>query len=476
MKINLRPLIATLFLASIVLAQATQSGQSGRRPPNFVVILCDDLGYGDLGSFGNPTIRTPNLDRMAVEGQRWTSFYAADSVCTPSRSALLTGRLPIRTGMFSDTRRVLFPDSAGGLPPSEITIAEVLKTRGYATEAIGKWHLGHLPEYLPTKQGFDSYFGIPYSNDMDATFRFSTRDEYVKFMKNPKLEYWNVPLMRNERIVERPADQSTVTERYTDEAIKFIGANRNKPFFLYLAHSMPHMPLFRSKNFENKSARGLYGDVIEELDANIGRVLDTLRRLKLERDTLVVFTSDNGPWALFDEQGGSAGLLRGSKGGTYEGGMREPTIFWRPGVIAPGVVTDIGSTLDLLPTFCALAGVQAPSDRVLDGYDLSAALLGKGHSPREMMFYWRGSKLYAVRRGSFKAHFITQSEYGGEPAVTHATPELYNLDHDPSEKWNVAAEHPDVIAEIRRIAEEHKKSIPPVENQLDKRIAKTGGK
>jgi arylsulfatase A-like enzyme len=470
MKTITRSLVALLFLTSLSLAQ------NASRSPNFVVIFCDDLGYGDVGSFGNPTIRTPNLDRMAMEGQRWTSFYAADSVCTPSRAALLTGRLPIRTGMFSDTRRVLFPDSAGGLPPSEITIAELLKMRGYATAAIGKWHLGHLAEYLPMKQGFDSYFGIPYSNDMDATFKFSARDEYFNFMKNPKREYWNAPLLRNEQVVERPADQTTITQRYTDEAIKFIGANKGKPFFLYLAHSMPHMPLFRSKNFENKSARGLYGDVIEELDANIGRLLDTLRQLKLDRNTLVVFTSDNGPWALFDEQGGSAGLLRGAKGGTYEGGMREPTIFWGPGVIKPGVVTDIGATLDLLPTFCALAGVQAPSDRVLDGYDLSPVLLGKGRSPRQTMFYWRGSKLYAVRHGSFKAHFITQPEYGGGPAVTHETPELYNLDHDPSEKWDIAAKHPDVIAEIRRIAEEHKKSIPPVENQLDKRITTTSGK
>jgi len=467
MKTILRSLIALCLLSSLAFSQAN------KRPPNIVVILCDDLGYGDVGAFGNPTIRTPNLDRMAAEGQRWTSFYAADSVCTPSRSALLTGRLPIRTGMFSDTRRVLFPDSADGLPQSEITIAELLKTRGYVTAAIGKWHLGWQPEFLPMKQGFDSYYGIPYSNDMDATFSPNSRDEYVSFMKNPKLEYWNVPLMRNEKVIERPADQTTITQRYTDEAIKFIDANKNKPFFVYLAHSMPHMPLFRSKNFENKSVRGLYGDVIEELDANIGRVLDTLRQLKLDRNTLVVFTSDNGPWAVFDEQGGSAGLLRGAKGGTYEGGMREPTIFWRPGAIKPGVVTDIGSTLDLLPTFCALAGVPTPSDRVLDGYDLSEVLQGKGRSPRQTMYYWRGSKLYAVRHGSFKAHFITQSEYGADAPVTHATPELYNLDQDPSEKWNLAATRPEVIAEIRRLAEAHKQSIPPVENHLDKRITAT---
>ncbi len=467
MTLVFRSLIAVLFLSSLVAAQ------SGRRPPNFVVIFCDDLGYGDLGSFGNPTIRTPNLDRMAAEGQRWTSFYSADSVCTPSRAALLTGRLPIRTGMFSDTRRVLFPDSADGLPHSEVTIAELLKTRGYATAAIGKWHLGWQPEFLPTKQGFDSYFGIPYSNDMDATFRFASRVEYFKFMKDPKREYWNVPLQRNEQVLERPTDQTTITERYTDEAIRFIGANRNKPFFLYLAHSMPHMPLFRSKKFENRSPRGLYGDVIEELDANVGRLLDELRRQKLDRSTLVVFTSDNGPWALFDEQGGSAGLLRGAKGGTYEGGMREPTIFWQPGAIRPGVVTELGATLDLLPTFCAMAGVPVPADRVLDGHDLSGPLLGRGASPRRTMPYWRGSKLYAFRHGAFKAHFITQSEYGGEAAVTHETPELYNLEHDPSEKWNVAAKHPEVVAEIRRLAEEHRKAIPRVESHLEKRIPAT---
>ncbi len=475
MKKILTLILLTLCCAALLLPCVAQPNQ---RPQNFVVIFCDDLGYGDLGSFGNPTIRTPHLDRMAAQGQRWTSFYAADSVCTPSRSALLTGRLPIRTGMFSDTNRVLFPNSLGGLPASEITIAEALKTRGYATAAIGKWHLGFQPEYLPMKQGFDSYFGIPYSNDMDATYKAPTRDDYFRYLKNPKREYWNVPLMRDERVLERPADQTTLTKRYTDEAVKFINANQSRPFFLYLAHSMPHMPLFRSKEFEGKSQRGLYGDVIEELDANVGRVLDALRQLKLDRDTLVVFTSDNGPWATFDEQGGSAGLLRGAKGGTYEGGMREPTIFWQPGMLKPGVVTDIGSTLDLLPTFCNLAGVKGLSegklaDRVLDGFDLTGVLQGKGRSPRRTMFYWRGSKLYAVRHGSFKAHFITKSEYGSDPAITHDTPELYNLDHDPSEKFNVAQKHPEVIAEILRIALAHKNGIPPVENQLDKRLPAT---
>jgi arylsulfatase A len=461
----------TLTLLALLCACATAFAQSAKRPPNFVVIFCDDLGYGDLGSFGHPTIRTPNLDRMATEGQRWTSFYAADSVCTPSRAALLTGRLPVRSGMVSDNdrNRVLFPDSTGGLPASEITIAEMLKAKGYATAAVGKWHLGHRPEYLPMRNGFDSYFGIPYSNDMDAAVSYASRDEYMRRMKDPKIEYWNVPLIRNTEVVERPAEQTTLTRRYTEEAVKFIRANRGRPFFLYLAHAMPHMPLFAEKGFLGKSRRGLYGDVVEELDWSVGRVLDALRELKIDRNTLVVFTSDNGPWLTFDEQGGSAGLLRGGKGGTFEGGMREPTIFWWPGTIKSGVVAEMGATLDLLPTFGRLAGADVPRDRAIDGYDLTAVLKGTGPSPRREMFFYRGSKIYAARLGSYKAHFYTRSEYGPDKEAAHETPLLYNLDHDPSEKYDVAKQHPGVIAEIHRLADAHRKTVKPVENQLDTR-------
>lgn len=463
-------LVCVLVFSLVLFAMAAPSEANDAAdvgPPNVVIIFCDDLGYGDLGCYGHPTIRTPNLDRMAREGQKWTSFYVAASVCTPSRAALLTGRLPIRNGMCSDTRRVLFPDSAGGLPPEEITLAEVLRGVGYATACVGKWHLGHLPKYLPTSQGFDSYFGLPYSNDMD---RVADSPRGREAFRDPKIEYWNVPLMRNERIIERPADQNTITKRYTEQAVRFIRASKDKRFFLYLAHTMPHVPLFASSQFKNRSLRGLYGDVVEEIDRSVGEVLDTLRQLKLDRRTLVVFTSDNGPWLIFNEQGGSAGLLRDGKGSTWEGGMREPALFWWPGTIAAGVVRDLGSTLDLLPTCAKLAGATLPADLVLDGGDISPALLDSGPSGRNVMFFYRGEQLYAVRKGPFKAHFITKPAYGGGEAEHHDPPLLYHLGHDPSEKHNLAAQHPDVIAEIQKLAEAHKAAMQPGQGQLEKRI------
>lgn len=448
------------------LSRSGNSGKAGR--PNFVIVFCDDLGYGDLACFGHPTIRTPHLDRMAAEGQKWTNFYVGASVCTPSRAALMTGRLPIRSGMCSDRRRVLFPNSAGGLPQSEVTIARALKGQGYATACIGKWHLGHLPQYLPTSHGFDSYFGIPYSNDMDRAGGPKGRAAFL----DPKSEYWNVPLMRDEEIVERPADQETITKRYAEEAVRFIEKKRNEPFFLYLANSLPHVPLFASDDFDGVSRRGLFGDVIEEIDAGVGRILDTLKKQGLAENTFVVFTSDNGPWLVFNEHGGSAGLLREGKGCTYEGGMREPTIMWWPGKIAPGVVRDMGATMDLYTTIITLAGGQIPTDRVVDGLDLSPALFGTGQSPRQTMFYYRGVQLYAVRKGPYKAHFITKSGYRRDKLVKHDPPVLYHLEHDPSEKYNVAKDHPDVIAEILKEVESHRAALVPGEDQLAKRIKK----
>jgi len=420
-----------------------------------------------LGVFGHPSIHTPNLDAMAHEGQKWTNFYAAASVCTPSRAGILTGRLPIRSGMCSDKSRVLFPDSSGGLPADEITIAAALKPQGYATGCIGKWHLGHLPQYLPTSHGFDSYFGIPYSNDMDRRGGDQTKDADNRATP----ENWNVPLMRNEEIIERPANQYTITKRYTEEALQFIKANQEQPFFLYLAHNLPHIPLFTSDGFKGTSARGLYGDVIEEIDNGVGRILQSLRDKGIAENTMVVFTSDNGPWLPFKQDGGSAGLLKDGKGTTWEGGMREPTIFWQPGRIQPGVVHGIGSTLDILPTACKLAGATIPDDRYLDGLDLSPVLFGNDESPRKTMFYYRGQQLYAVRKGAFKAHFITETEYTKDKnRQQHDPPLLFNLMHDPSEKYNVADKHPEVLAEIAKIVEQHKATLTPVKDQLAERI------
>lgn len=449
------------FLVPLLLLLAAPAQAAG---PNFVIIFCDDLGYGDLSCFGHPTIDTPNLDRMATEGQKWTEFYVAACVCTPSRAALQTGRYPIRNGMCSDRRRVLFPDSNGGLPDSEITIGRMLHDHGYRTHAIGKWHLGHLPQYLPTSHGYDSYFGIPYSNDMDAV-KHAPRGR-ARF-QDPKIETFNVPLMRGTEIVERPANQHTITKRFTEEAVKLIRQEKDNPFFIYLAHNLPHVPLFVSEDFTDVSRRGLYGDVIEEIDWSVGQILDTLKNEGLADDTLVVFTSDNGPWLSFNQQGGSAGLLRDGKGSTWEGGMREPTIFWWPNRIKPAVIRQPGSTLDLLPTFAALSGAKQPDDRTLDGYDLSGVLLHEANSPRDEMFYYHGEQCFAVRKGLYKAHFKTKTSYVGQKnAVVHDPPLLFHLGHDPGEQYNIAKQHPDIVAQLTALKKQHEDTVDPVACEL----------
>lgn len=451
--------------------------QSQAKSPNIIVVLCDDMGYGDIGPFGHPTIRTPNLDRMAEQGQKWTSFYSAASLCTPSRAGLLTGRLPIRSGMCGDNKRgVLFPDSPGGLPSNEITIAKALKDKGYHTACIGKWHLGHLPQYSPKKHGFDYHFGIPYSNDMD---RIDGIDHY-EACSNPKIDYFQLDLIRNGNVVEHPVDQTTITKRYTEETIQFISENKKNPFFVYLAHTMPHVPLFRSKAFENKSLRGIYGDVVEELDWSMGKIMDYLKETGLDKNTLVIFTSDNGPWLIpFNEQGGSAGLLRGGKGGAFEGGMRVPTLFWWPGKVEHHVVMDMASSLDLFPTFCHLAGIEQSNDRIVDGYDLSPLLFGNGKSKREHMFYYRHQKIFAVRIGAYKVHFSVTDENGNEKdLVQSGSPLVYNLEIDPSEKYNIADTNEEIIEIAKKLADKHLASVVPVENQLEKIIegGKTQGK
>ncbi|MEM6980828.1 MAG: sulfatase, partial [Planctomycetota bacterium] len=400
-------------------------------------------------------------------------FYVAASVCTPSRAGLMTGRYPVRSGMWGN-RRVLFPDSVGGLPDSEVTVAECLSDAGYATGMVGKWHLGHRPEYLPTRHGFDSYVGIPYSNDMDK-IPSAPRGRVV--FQEPDWRHFNVPLLFGTSAeppveIERPVDQTTITRRYTEFATQFIREHTREPFFLYLAHSLPHVPLFRSADFVGYSRAGLYGDVIEEIDDGVGQILATLKESGLDQNTLVLFTSDNGPWLSFGDQGGSAGPLRDGKGTTFEGGMRVPAIAWMPGHIDAGTICrDLTSTLDVLPTFSAMASADLPEGLILDGFDLSATLLDGQPSPRESMFFYRGDRLMAVRHHDHKAHYITRTSYRKDSnrAERHDVPELYDLSVDIGEARNIAAKHPDVVEAIGLIKEDHQQSMVIAESQLDRK-------
>jgi arylsulfatase A len=405
------------------------------KTPNIVLIFTDDQGYQDIGCFGAPKIRTPNLDKMALEGMRFTDFYSANSVCSPSRAALLTGCYPTRVNIPG----VLFPRHDIGLNPSEITIADMLKDEGYATACIGKWHLGHHAKFLPTSQGFDQYYGIPYSNDMTIDTTMPLADDVVlregitadKIKSEKPKKNW-VPLLRNEQVIEYPCDQSTLTQRYTQEAIQFIEDNQEQPFFLYMPHTLPHIPLAASPKFKGSSPAGFYGDTIEEIDWSVGEVLNTLKRLKLDANTLVIFTTDNGPWNLKNGHGGSALPLRGYKFQTYEGGMRVPCIMRWPGKIPAGTEnSELASTIDLLPTFARITGATVPTDRVIDGMDILPLMLGRSdaRSPHKSFYYYRGRKLESMRQGNWKLRFNNEIE-------------LYHLGRDISETENLAAKNP----------------------------------
>jgi arylsulfatase A len=411
------------FLKTAAGAACAPLAAAPAKTPNIVFIYCDDLGYGDLGCYGSK-IRTPNLDRMAADGMRFTQFYSANPVCSPSRAALMTGRYPTRVGV----PRVLFPTDTEGLPDSETTIAQMLKPKGYKTMCVGKWHLGHLPQFLPINRGFDEYFGIPYSNDM-----------------SPR------PLMHNTDTLEEPAKLETLTPRYTEQATKFIERSKGSPFFLYMPHPFPHIPLAASDRFRGKSPLGLYGDVVEEIDWSVGEVLATLKKQGLENDTIVMMSSDNGPWYQ-----GSPGRLRGRKGMTWEGGVREPFIAKFPGRIPKGsLCTGVAGTVDILPTVAKLTGAALPS-KPLDGIDIWPLLTGKQKSlDREALLYFDGWNLQCARWKQWKLHFARYNSVAFSPAPASGRlnlplnpPELYDIENDADESYDIAPENPKIVAEI----------------------------
>lgn len=416
---------ACASLLSIASLAATQ--------PNFVVIFMDDMGYADIGPFGATKQKTPNLDKMAKDGMKMTSFYAAP-VCSVSRAQIMTGCYGARISVPG----VYGPGGAQGLNPKEFTMAERLKEQGYATACVGKWHVGDQPQFLPTKQGFDFYYGIPYSNDMQR----ETKEEGARV----------VPLMRNEKVdrLLKDEDQDQIVELYVKEATTFIRSNKDKPFLLYFPQTAVHTPIHPGKNFQGKSQNGRFGDWVEEVDWSVGQVMETLKELGLEENTLVVFTSDNGPWLIKGADAGSALPLRGGKGGTFEGGVRVPTLVRWPGKIVGGSICDtVAGTIDLLPTFVSLAGSKVPAEPIIDGRDITDVLLGKTkESAREAHYYFSGYSLQAVRQGPWKLAVTPQHETMGKEIKVTKTPRLYNLDTDISETTDVSDKNPELVAKL----------------------------
>ena len=447
--------IVLLIIACALAFVVASTRADGASTPNVVLIFCDDLGYGDVGPFGskNPT---PNLDRMAREGAKFTDFYVAQAVCSASRAALLSGCYANRVSI----QGALPPNARLGIHPSETLMPEVFKSRGYATGMVGKWHLGDAPQFLPTRNGFDEYFGLPYSNDM--------------WPRHPESRFPDLPLIEGEKKVEFNPDQRKLTTAYTERAVSFIDRNREKPFFLYVAHSMPHVPLFVSDKFEGKTGLGLYADVIAEIDWSVGQILDALKRNGVDGNTLVVFTSDNGPWLSYGDHGGSAGPLREGKTTTFEGGVRVPCVMRWPGTIPAGsVVGAVASTIDLLPTFAKLIGASLSADRPIDGRDIGPLMRNEpgAKSPHEAFYYFWGRRLQAVRAGKWKltfpheySHVVTRGG-GGKPGKYQQNPRasidlsLFDLESDPGETKNVIADHPDVVKRLQALAERAREDL-----------------
>jgi arylsulfatase A len=449
-RLNLRNFLK--YIAALAVIAAMPNCLMVGRPkepakPNIILIMVDDMGYGDAGCYGNQTIATPHIDALAAGGIRFTDFYAAGSWCVPSRIGLMTGVHPYRGGL---TTKTLGP---------KLTMAEMLKRQGYATALLGKWHLGMREGLHPLDQGFDYFYGTPGSNDVPAP---EGKSQNYDVFQTAKEEDWPVPLLRNRERIEFPAKQSLFTSRYTEESIRFIKKNRNKPFFLYLAHNMPHVPIFASDKFKGKSKGGIYGDVIEELDWSVGEIVKTLRQEGLVNNTLVIFTSDNGPWAMFREFGGTAHPLRGEKGTGWEGGAGVPAIFHWPGNITPGVSSAFMVNLDIYATVAAITGSELPTGYKLDSLDMSGVLFGGEDSPRESYLSFSGARWetpFSYRSGNYKIHFRTNETLrdpitGDEVPVTqHDPPLLFDLKRDRGETTNIAHDKPEVLK--RMIDEYH---------------------
>lgn len=440
----------------------SMKGNSGSKP-NFIVILCDDQGYGDAGCYGAKGFETPNLDRMAAEGIRFTDFYVASAVCSPSRAALMTGCYSQRIGL----PEVLHPWSEIGISSEETTIAELLKQQGYATACYGKWHLGHHPQFLPTRHGFDEFFGLPYSNDM-----------WPKHPTKPNF-FPDLPLIENEDVIEFNPDQSQLTTRYTERAVKFIRDHKEVPFFLYLPHAMPHVPLFVSDKFKGKSKQGLYGDVMMEIDWSVGEILKTLDEEGLDQNTFVVFISDNGPWLSYGDHAGSAGPLREGKTTTFDGGQRVPCIMRWPGKIPAGKVChEMATAMDLLPTFANLTGAPLPKHKI-DGKNSWPLISGQpnARTPYEAFYYYNVWKLEAVRSGKWKLHLphkyfgFGEGGTGGYPGKSvwkEIDLALFDLEKDPGEQHDVSATHPEVVERLLALAEKSRQDIGDAEKKVVK--------
>jgi arylsulfatase A-like enzyme len=447
------------FVISLVFFSCQSPTTPTAKTPNIIVILTDDQGYQDLGSFGSPDIETPYLDQMAREGVRLTSFYSAQAVCSASRAGLLTGCYPNRIGIHG----ALMPNSKKGINPNETTLAELLKTKGYRTGIFGKWHLGDHPKFSPLKHGFDTFFGIPYSNDMWP----------LHPQQGKGFNFGPLPLYENEQIIDTLTDQSLLTTQITERSIKFIENNQDEPFFLYIAHPQPHVPLYVSDKFKGKSPRGLYGDVIMEIDWSVGQILQTLKSFELEEETLVIFTSDNGPWLSYGEHAGSALPLREGKGTALEGGQREPTILYYPGTLPQGLTVDTQMmNIDLLPTLAPQVGADLPKHPI-DGKDVWDLWTGESTtSPHEAYyFYYHVNELHGVRYQNWKLYFPHRYRtLDGQPGGKNGLPapysykniekiELYNLDNDLSETTDVAEQYPEVVAQIVALADQKRKEL-----------------